>query len=70
MQDPRGVLLILIAILAVNQMDRTILSILLDDISLEFGLSNTQLGLLSGGVLIVVYALFGFPIAKLSAALS
>ena len=48
-------------------MDRTILSILLDDISLEFGLSNTQLGLLSGGVLIVVYALFGFPIAKLSA---
>lgn len=67
MQNPRTVLVILIAILAVNQMDRTILSILLDDISHEFDLNNTQLGLLTGGVFIVVYALFGFPIAKLSA---
>jgi len=48
-------------------MDRTILAILLDDISKEFSLSNTQLGLLSGGAFIVVYAVFGFPIAKLSA---
>lgn len=67
MNRPGYVLFLLIAILAVNQMDRTIISILLDDISQEFSLSNTQLGLLSGGVFIVVYALFGFPIAKLSA---
>jgi len=65
--NPRYILFLLIAILAVNQMDRTIISILLDDISKEFALTNTQLGLLSGGVLIVAYSLFGFPIAKLSA---
>lgn len=68
MRDPRRfVLVLLIAMLAVNQMDRTILAILLDDIGTEFSLSDTQLGLLSGGIFIIVYAGFGFPIAKLSA---
>jgi len=67
-RDPRRfVLVLLIAMLAVNQMDRTILAILLDDIGTEFSLSDTQLGLLSGGIFIIVYAGFGFPIAKLSA---
>lgn len=68
MRDQRRyVLVLLIAMLAVNQMDRTILAILLDDIGTEFALTDTQLGLLSGGVFILVYAGFGFPIAKLSA---
>ena len=68
MRDPRRlVLLLLIAMLAVNQMDRTILAILLEDIGAEFALSDTELGLLSGSVFILVYAAFGFPIAKLAA---
>ncbi|NOX39995.1 MAG: MFS transporter [Alphaproteobacteria bacterium] len=58
---------VLTAVFAVNQLDRQILSISLDAIGNEFTLSNTQLGLLSGLVFALVYALFGIPIAKLAA---
>lgn len=68
MRDPRRyVLLLLVAMLATNQMDRTVLAILLDDIGREFSLSDTQLGLISGGLFVIVYAVFGFPVAKLAA---
>ena len=68
MRHPRRtVILLLIAMLAVNQMDKTVLAILLDDIGAEFALSDTQLGLLSGGLFVLVYAGFGFPVAALSA---
>jgi len=63
----RYTLIILMAIFAVNNLDRHILSITLNQIGDEFTLSNTQLGLLSGLVFAVVYVLFGFPIAKLAA---
>lgn len=63
----RYTLVILTAILAVNQLDRNILGILLDDIGREFSLSDTQLGLLSGALFVAVYVLFGFPIARLAA---
>jgi len=60
-------LTVLTAVFAVNQLDRQILSITLDQIGREFALSDTQLGLLSGLVFAMVYALFGIPIAKLAA---
>lgn len=63
----RYTLFILTAVLAMNQLDRNILGITLEAIGHEFSLSDTQLGLLSGALFAVVYALFGFPVAKLSA---
>lgn len=45
-------------------MDRFILSILLEPIAAEFGLSDTQLGLLAGFAFVVLYATLGIPIAR------
>ena len=58
---------VLTAVFAVNQLDRNILAITLDQIGIEFALSDTQLGLLSGALFAVVYVLFGFPVAKMAA---
>ncbi|WP_295805724.1 MFS transporter [uncultured Nitratireductor sp.] len=58
---------VLTAVFAVNQLDRNILAITLDQIGTEFALTDTQLGLLSGPVFVVVYVLFGFPVAALAA---
>ena len=63
----RYTLVVLTAILAVNQLDRNILAITLNAISLEFSLTDTQLGLLSGIFFAAVYVLFGFPVARLAA---
>lgn len=65
--SPTHMLLVLTAILAVNQLDRHVLNISLDAIGQEFSLSDTQLGLLSGLFFTVVYVFFGFPIARLAA---
>lgn len=46
--------------------DRMILSILFPDIKAEFGLTDTQLGLLGGLSFALFYATMGLPIAKLS----
>jgi predicted MFS family arabinose efflux permease len=46
--------------------DRMILSILFPDIKAEFGLSDTQLGLLGGISFALFYATMGLPIARLS----
>ncbi len=63
----RYTLAVLTAVFAVNQLDRNILAITLDQIGAEFALSDTQLGLLSGALFAVVYVLAGFPIARLAA---
>ena len=63
----RYTLVILTLVFAIHQMDRNLPSILLDQIGGEFGLSDTQLGLLSGAVFIAIYVVFGFPVAKLAA---
>lgn len=63
----RYTLLLLTAVFAVNQLDRNILAITLDQIGAEFALTDTQLGLLSGVLFAVVYVLAGFPIARLAA---
>ncbi len=58
---------VLTAVFAISQLDRQILSISLDAIGEEFTLSDTQLGLLSGAVFALVYAVFGIPVARLAA---
>lgn len=64
---PGHALAILTGVLAINQLDRNILGITLDQIGTEFALSDTQLGLLSGALFAVVYVVFGFPVARMAA---
>lgn len=47
----------------VNVMDRSVLSVLLQSIKLEFGASDAQLGLLGGIAFALFYATMGIPIA-------
>lgn len=49
-----------------NSADRQIMAVLAEPIRLELGLSDTQLGLLSGFVFAIFYTLFGIPIAWLA----
>ena len=50
----------------VNFVDRSILSILLEPIKADLGLSDTQLGFLSGVAFAVFYSTLGIPIAALA----
>lgn len=47
-------------------MDRTVLSIVQNPIKQEFGLSDTQLGLLSGFAFALFYSVLGIPVARLA----
>jgi len=49
-----------------NYIDRLVISILIEPIKLEFSLSDTQIGLLSGVAFAIFYTLFGFPFARLA----
>ena len=49
-----------------NFVDRQVLAILLEDIKLEFSLSDTELGLLSGLAFVLFYSTLGIPIARLA----
>ncbi|MEZ4331394.1 MAG: MFS transporter [Myxococcota bacterium] len=60
------VLLVLALVNMVNFVDRNILAVLLEPIKLEFGLSDKQLGLLTGFAFIVVHSAFGLPLARLA----
>ena len=60
------VLLILMLTYASSYMDRQIVSILLEDLKLEFDLSDTQLGLFSGLAFALFYSTLGVPIARLA----
>ncbi len=51
---------------AINFIDRTILSILLEPIKLDLALTDTQLGLLGGLAFALFYATLGIPIAALA----
>ena len=59
----RFVLIMLTIFYAFNFVDRQILVILQEPIKAEMGLSDTQLGLLSGFAFAVVYVTAGIPIA-------
>jgi MFS family permease len=60
-----GVLLtVLTAILVFNYLDRIALGVVLEEIKLEFRLTDTQLGLLTGIAFTLFYSLMGIPIAR------
>jgi predicted MFS family arabinose efflux permease len=60
----RYVLGVLVVVYTFNFIDRQILSILLEPIKLDLGLSDTQLGLLTGFAFALFYATLGIPIAR------
>src|SRR4029453_10020174 len=60
------VLGVLVVVYTMNFIDRQILSILLEPIKHDLGLSDTQLGLLTGFAFGVFYATLGVPIARLA----
>jgi MFS family permease len=49
-----------------NALDRGTLAILVEPIKTDLGLSDTQLGLLTGFAFSLTYALFGIPLARLA----
>ena len=57
------VLAILMLVYMVNVVDRNILTITLQPIKVELGLSDTQLGALTGFAFAIFYAVFAIPIA-------
>ncbi|AOH82889.1 hypothetical protein AWL63_01745 [Sphingomonas panacis] len=59
------VLFVLVVVYTFNAMDRTILSILAEDIKHTFAMSDSQLGFLHGTAFGVFYALFGYPMGRL-----
>ena len=60
------VLFILFVAYVFNYVDRQIVSILAEPIKLELGVSDTQLGLLTGTAFALFYATLGIPIARLA----
>lgn len=57
-------LVVLTVILLFNYVDRLALGVMLQDIKLEFDLSDTQLGFLSGIAFAFFYSVMGIPIAR------
>lgn len=57
-------LVLLAAIMVFNYVDRLALGLLLEEIKVDLHLSDTQLGLLTGIVFALFYALMGIPIAR------
>lgn len=62
----RYVTALLLVVYIFNQTDRAIFGFLMEPIKAELQLSDTQLGMLAGPALVVVYALLGVPIARLA----
>ncbi|HKP59058.1 MAG TPA: MFS transporter [Polyangiales bacterium] len=60
----RYVVWLLFAVYVLNFVDRQILTILIQPIKLEFGFSDTQLGLLGGLAFALLYSILGIPIAR------
>jgi predicted MFS family arabinose efflux permease len=60
----RYALSVLVVVYTFNFIDRQILSILLEPIKQDLGLSDTQLGLLAGFAFAAFYATLGIPIAR------
>ncbi len=60
------VLGVLLFVYCINILDRQILAILMEPVRLELGLSDTQLGFMSGIAFALFYATLGIPIARLA----
>lgn len=58
------VLFVLVIVYIFNFIDRSILSILAEDIKADLGVTDAQLGFLYGTVFAVFYAVFGIPLAR------
>lgn len=67
MDRRKQALIVLAATFAVGHLERQVMSVSLNAIGLEFSLSDTQLGLLSGAVFALVFAVCGIPLARLAA---
>lgn len=65
-QNSGYVLMILTAVYTFNFIDRQILVILAEPIKADLGLSDTQLGLLTGLAFAALYVTMGLPIARLA----
>ncbi|MBY8823563.1 spinster family MFS transporter [Sphingomonas colocasiae] len=68
--DPAGrqrtTLIVLLLIFICNYLDRQILSVLIPQIKLEFGLSDSRLGLLTGISFALFYVIAGIPLARMA----
>ena len=62
----RYVLFVLVLVYMVNFIDRSILSILAEDIKRDLQLSDAEIGFLYGTAFAVFYALFGIPLGRLA----
>lgn len=60
----QGALWLLLIVYTLNFLDRQIVNILAEPIKQDLGLSDTQLGLLTGLAFAVVYTVLGIPIAR------
>lgn len=63
---PNVLLLVLIIIGSIANMDRAITSLILEPLKHEFKLSDTWVGLISGGSFAVVYSLSSIPLARIA----
>lgn len=63
-REARVTLLLLVSAYTLSITDRMILSVLFEPIRLEFGVSDTQMGLLGGLTFALFYATLGIPIAR------
>lgn len=59
-------LAVLAMIYVFNYIDRLVISILIEPIKIEFGISDTQIGLLSGVAFAIFYTAFGLPFGRLA----
>jgi len=59
-------LFVLATIYVFNDIDRQLMTIVIEPVKLEFGISDTGIGLLSGVTFAVFYTVFGFPLGRLS----
>ena len=62
----RYVLGLLLVVMTLNYADRYVIGILLPQIKSDLGLSDTQIGFITGAAFTVFYALLGVPIASLA----
>lgn len=62
----RAAMVVLVFVYILNFLDRQIINILAEPIKQEFGLSDWQLGLLTGFVFALFYAIAGIPIARIA----
>lgn len=59
-------LALLVLVNVFSQVDRQLMNILLEPVKAEFGLSDTQMGLLAGFAFALFYTLAGIPIARVA----